>query len=50
MTNDEYLDYFKVWGDMLLKHPLTYIEAAMRNCYGFFIHRRDFRWQISKWE
>ncbi len=30
------LEYLKVWFDMLRRHPGTYVEAVLNNCYGFF--------------
>ena len=30
-TNDELKDYFKVWFQMFLKHPLCYVEATLNN-------------------
>lgn len=29
-------EYFKVWLNMGLRHPLVYIEATLNTCYGFF--------------
>ena len=28
--------YFKAWGTMFLKHPLSYIETTMNSVYGYF--------------
>ncbi len=30
------LEYLKVWFDMFKRHPGTYVEAVLNNCYGFF--------------
>lgn len=29
-------DYFKLWFKLLLKHPITYIDAFCNNFYGYF--------------
>lgn len=34
-TSEELLEYFKVWFDEGLKHPLTYIEATFLNTNGY---------------
>lgn len=33
---DDLRDYFKVWLQMLIKHPETYIVATVSNYYGYF--------------
>ena len=35
-TKQELLQYFRVWGKQFLKHPKTYFEATISNCFGFF--------------
>lgn len=35
-TNEGLSEYFEVWAAMLLKHPLTYLEAALANSYGYY--------------
>ncbi|MBR6484542.1 MAG: hypothetical protein IKT14_05940 [Clostridiales bacterium] len=35
-TSEELSAYFKVWGQMLLKHPGVYVEATMNNYYQYF--------------
>ena len=35
-TDDDIAGYFKVWADMLKKHPLTYVAATANNCYAYF--------------
>lgn len=35
-TKDDLLRYFKVWFQMFLKHPGTYIQATMHNYYYYF--------------
>ncbi|MDO4323490.1 MAG: DUF6020 family protein [Lachnospiraceae bacterium] len=35
-TTEELLEYLKVWLSMLKRHPGTYVEAVLNNCYGFF--------------
>jgi hypothetical protein len=34
--NQDLIDYFKVWGEMLLKHPETYLQALLNSKYLFF--------------
>ncbi len=35
-TTDELIDYFAVWGKMLLKHPVSYVEAFLSLNYGYY--------------
>lgn len=35
-TSEEMTTYFRVWFQMLLKHPDIYIQATMNNLYGYF--------------
>lgn len=35
-TSEELSDYMRVWFRMFLRHPGTYVEAVLNNCYGFF--------------
>ncbi len=35
-TNQDLLCYFKIWAEMLLKHPETYVQATMNNYYQYF--------------
>lgn len=35
-TGEDLKAYFKVWYQMFLKHPLTYVTATLNNCYGYF--------------
>lgn len=35
-TNNELLNYFKVWYKGLIKHPVVYIDATINNTYGYF--------------
>lgn len=35
-TLDDLKNYFKVWLQMLFKHPVIYIEATMNNYYNYF--------------
>ena len=35
-TNEQLSAYFKVWFKLLLKHPITYIDAYLNNFYGYF--------------
>ena len=44
-TNEELMDYFKVWAGMLIKHPETYINATISNVYGYF-YPATYRWYV----
>lgn len=35
-TKDELKEYFGVWFNCFLKHPVTYIDATIANTYGYF--------------
>lgn len=35
-SNEELIEYFKVWFKGLVKHPITYIDATIENTYGYF--------------
>ena len=35
-TNEDLMNYFKVWFKYLLKEPKIYIEATVNNIYGYF--------------
>ena len=35
-TTEELITYFKVWFQILLKHPGIYIQATMNNVYSYF--------------
>lgn len=35
-TNEQLSNYFKLWFKLLLKHPMTYIDAYCNNFYGYF--------------
>lgn len=35
-STEDILEYLKVWFAMLRRHPGTYVEAVLNNCYGFF--------------
>lgn len=35
-TKDDLINYFKVWLNRGIKHPITYIEATIENTYGYF--------------
>lgn len=41
-TNQDLMDYFKVWFEQLIKHPTTYIQATMNNTYGYFYPESGF--------
>ena len=40
-TQEELKDYLKVWWQMLWKHPGSYVQAVLNNCYGFFYLPRE---------
>lgn len=42
-TSEELQGYFKVWGKMFLKYPITYIEATLQGSYGYWYPFRNFR-------
>lgn len=35
-TTEDLKEYFKVWGNGLIKHPITYINATVNTVYGYF--------------
>ena len=35
-TSEQLSQYFKLWFKLLLKHPITYIDAFLNNFYGYF--------------
>lgn len=35
-TKEDLANYFKVWGQMLVKHPGSYVQATMNNYYQYF--------------
>lgn len=35
-TKEELMPYFKVWLRLFFRHPITYADAALNTCYGFF--------------
>lgn len=40
ITSTELKAYFKIWFQMFLKHPGTYVSATINNYYGFFYFAR----------
>lgn len=42
-TQEELMDYFKVWLKWMPRHLDTYVEATMSNCYGYF-YPEAFSW------
>lgn len=34
-TNEDLINYFKVWGKYLVKEPRIYLEATLNNMYGY---------------
>lgn len=42
---DEYLqDYFKIWFEMLKKHPTVYIQATLNGTYGYWGYMTEIRY------
>lgn len=35
-TSEDLKDYFLIWAQQFLKHPLVYVEATALNTYGYF--------------
>lgn len=35
-SNEDIINYFKVWWQQFLKHPIVYIEATLNGTYGYF--------------
>ena len=35
-SEDKLDEYFKVWFEMFLKHPMVYIEATLNNTFGYY--------------
>lgn len=35
-TNEDLVEYFKVWGKYLVKYPGVYIDATLNTVYGYF--------------
>ncbi len=35
-TNEQLKNYFKVWWNMFLKHPMTYFDATLHQTYRYF--------------
>ena len=44
-TSDDLKEYFIVWGKMLLKRPMTYINSTVNNIYGYF-YPDTYKWYI----
>lgn len=44
-TKKDLSDYFKVWFQQFLKHPVTYFEATINNTYGYFYPEKT-NWYI----
>ena len=44
-TKNDLKNYFKVWKNELLKHPLVYIEATIANTYGY-IYPVETNWYV----
>lgn len=36
VTSEELSAYYRAWMSMLKKHPDSYVQALLNNCYGFF--------------
>ncbi len=43
-TSEELSRYFSAWLSMGLKHPLTYVEATVANCYSYFYPQTTAGW------
>ena len=35
-SEDKLGEYFKVWFEMFLKHPMVYVEATLNNTFGYY--------------
>ncbi|MBE6140752.1 MAG: GtrA family protein [Firmicutes bacterium] len=44
-TNEDLVKYFKVWFQMFLKQPITYIDATVNNVYGYF-YPKTYKWYL----
>lgn len=44
-TDEELKEYFVVWGKMLVKRPMTYINATVNNIYGYF-YPDTYKWYL----
>lgn len=44
-TDEELKEYFVVWGKMLFKRPMTYINATINNIYGYF-YPDTYKWYL----
>ncbi len=45
-TNDELMDYYRVWIQMFFKHPQTYLEATLYQTYGYFYPSAGFLYRV----
>lgn len=48
-SREELLRYFRVWAQMLRKHPGTYVQATMNNYYQYFYPGTRFTWYSHNW-
>ncbi|MCM1263644.1 MAG: glycosyltransferase family 39 protein [Butyrivibrio sp.] len=46
-SKEDLIRYFKVWFEMLGKHPGTYIQATMNNYYSYFYPVGNKLWHLS---
>jgi hypothetical protein len=44
-TKEDLKEYFKVWFDMGLRHPVTYVDATLNNIYGYLAPNKH-KWYI----
>ncbi len=44
-TSEELKDYFIVWGKMLVKRPMTYVNSTVHNIYGYF-YPDTYKWYL----
>lgn len=47
-TNQDLLQYFKVWLKQFFKHPGTYVEATLNNTYGYFYANKASSWSYKQ--
>ena len=49
-TSEELKEYFGVWFNGLMKHPVTYIDATVENVYGYFYPEKQNWYIYSKYD
>lgn len=35
-SEDKLSEYFKIWFEMFLKHPMVYVEATLNNTFAYY--------------